>query len=277
MKKRKCISQLLLILTMAGLTVIFLIPLYWTIVMSFDQTVFTEIPTPPRMWPRVVSLSNYQYAFQNVPLIRYTLNTVMISLACTVISLVSGLMSGYAFAKGRFFFKKALFLFILIEMMVPFQTIMIPLYTQYVQWGLIGTYWPIILGYLKYPFGTFLSKQSIESIPDSLREACYIDGGSEWRTFLFIIVPNCGPIIATMCILQIIGSWNSFLWPMIIIKKREMFTLPLGVAMFNSSENVMLLGPRMAVAFLSALPLIVLYLFLQRYIVASVAVSGMKE
>lgn len=267
----------LTVLALLVIAFVFLIPLYWTFIMSIDSTVFTEIPSPPRLLPKVLSLENYTYAFKTVPLLRYVLNTAFVTFCCTVISVSTALMGGYAFAKGRFFLKKFWFIVILAEMMLPFEAIMIPLYMQYVRWGLLGTYLPVILGYLKYPYGLFMSRQNIGALPDSLRESCYIDGGSEWHTFLSVIVPLSKPVIATMCILQIISSWNSFLWPMIVIRNRSMYTVSIGVQMFNATENVLLLGPRMAVAFISALPIVLLYLALQRHIIESIAISGMKD
>lgn len=276
MKRKALIHKILSSVILVIILAVFMIPVYWTFVMSFDETVLSEIPTPPRLLPRVLSTANYDYAFAHADILRYVLNTAMITTICTVISVTTALMCGYAFAKGRFFLKNFWFVFVLAVMMIPFEAIMIPLYIQYTKWGMMGTYLPIILGYFKYPYGIFLSKQNIQAIPDSLREACYIDGGREWRTFVSVIVPLCGPVIATMCILQIIGSWNSFLWPMICIRDRSMYTISIGVQMFNSSETVQLLGPRMALAFISAIPIVIAYLLLQRFIVTSVAVSGIK-
>ena len=277
MKKTGRIQKIVITVIMFCILLLFLIPLYWTLMMSLDADVMTEIPTPPRMWPKTLSLDNYQYAFENVPLLRYIGNTGFLAISCTVISVFTALMCGYAFAKGQFYGKKILFVLVLAVMVVPFESIMIPLYLQYTKWGLIGTYLPIILGYFKYPYGIFLSKQNIQQIPDSLREAAYIDGASEWRTFLTVIIPLTGPTIATMCILQLIASWNSYLWPMIVLRKPSMYTLSIGVQLFNTSENVQLLGPRMAVAFISAIPVVVLFLMLQKYIVGSIATSGMKS
>jgi multiple sugar transport system permease protein len=259
------------------LLAVILIPICWNVAMSLDETVTIVIPKPPRLIPKVLSLRNYQYAFRSIPLMRYCLNTLFLVVVNTFISVAASMMCGYAFAKGKFSLKKFWFVFMLAVMMIPFETIMIPLYLKYVQWGMISTYYPLIFGSFSYAYGTFLAKQNIQALPDSLREATFIDGGSEWRTFVSVIIPLSGPVIATLGILQIIRHWNDFLWPMIILQKPSLYTISIGVSLFNSTENVTYFGPRMAVATLSAIPLVTMYLFLQKYIVASVALSGIKQ
>lgn len=276
MKKMK-IFKAVNILFLSLLLIIILIPIVWNFSMSFDEDVLTSIPNPPRLLPKTPSLRNYIYAFEVVPMGRYFANTIFLAVINTVVSVFFALACGYAFAKGRFALKHFWFLFMLSVMMIPFESIMVPLFLQYRNWGLLDTYWPLILGSFAYPFGAFLARQSIGALPDSLREATFIDGASEWRTFFSIILPLSGPTIATLCILQVISQWNSFLWPLIVIQSNEKFVVTVGVAMFNSQKGVMYFGPRMAVAALSALPLMLMFIFLQKYIVASVALSGLKQ
>lgn len=276
MKKARLFRALnICILTI--LMVVIMIPIVWNFSMAFDEDVLTSIPNPPRLLPKVFSLRNFQYAFEVVPMGRYFTNTIFLTVVNTAISVFFALTCGYAFAKGRFFGKNFWFLFMLAVMMIPFESIMVPLFLQYKGWGMLDSYWPLILGSFAYPFGTFLARQNIAALPDSLREATFIDGASEWRTFFSIILPLSGPVIATLCILQVIAQWNSFLWPLIVIQSNEKRVITVGVAMFNSQKNVMYFGPRMAVAALSALPLMIMFLFLQKYIVASVAMSGIKQ
>lgn len=274
---RKRIFRSINVILLLILLAIVLLPLFWNIMMSFDEDVLTSMPMPPRMWPKVPSLRNFKYAFEVVPLARYFMNTFFITVVNTVLNVFFAITCGYAFAKGKFFLKNFWFVYMLAVMMIPFESIMMPLFLQYRNWGLLGTYWPLILGSFANAFGTFLARQNISALPDSLREATYIDGATEWRTFFSVILPLSGPLIATLSILQVISQWNSFLWPLVTINKNEMYVITVGVAMFNAQKGVMLLGPRMAVATLSALPLIVMFLFLQKYIVASVALSGIKQ
>lgn len=259
------------------LLVIMMIPLVWNISMSFDEDVLTEIPMPPRFIPKTPSLRNYEYAFTSIPLLRYFANTAFLTVVNTCICVFFALCCGYAFAKGKFAGKNFWFIYMLAVMMIPFESIMVPLFLQYQKLGLLNTYWPLILGSFAYPFGLFLARSNISALPDALREATFLDGASEWRTFISVIIPLSGPTIATLCILKVMSEWNSFLWPLIVIQDSEKFVVSVGVALFNAQQGVSYFGPRMAVATLSALPLVIMFLFLQKYIVASVAMSGIKQ
>lgn len=162
-------------------------------------------------------------------------------------------------------------------MMIPFESRMIPLYLQYKEWGLLDTYAPLLFGAGAYVYGIFFARQNIEAIPNSLRESAYIDGASEWKIFFSIIVPLSKPLIATLSILQILSNWNSYLWPLVTIKSQEKQLISVGVSFFNAQQNEVYYGPRMAVAVISAIPLTIMFLFLQKYIVQSIAVSGIKQ
>ena len=134
-----------------------------------------------------------------------------------------------------------------------------------------------LMGACAYVYGIFFARQNIEAIPDSLRESAYIDGASEWRIFLQIIIPLSKPLIATLSILQILSNWNSYLWPLVVIRSSEKQLISVGVSVFNAQQDSIYYGPRMAVAVISAIPLSIMFLFLQKYIVQSVAVSGIKQ
>ena len=274
MKKRKAIWYAVKVVLLLALLAVMMIPICWNIAMSFDEDVLTTIPNPPHLWPQTPSLRNYKYAFEVVPLMRYFANTAFLTVVNTVVSVFFALCCGYAFAKGKFVGKNFWFMFILAVMMIPFESIMVPLFLQYQRMGLLNTYWPLVLGSFAYPFGMFLARQNIAALPDALREATFIDGASEWRTFFSIIIPLSGPVIATLCIMQVMSN---FLWPLIVIQDNKKFVISVGVAMFNAQKGVEYFGPRMAVATLSALPLVIMFLFLQKYIVASVAMSGIKQ
>ncbi len=253
-----------------------LVPLWWAVTLSFDERALTSLPSF-RWWPEKWSLRSYKYAIENIKIVRLYANTVFLTAVNTVISVFFALVSGYAFAKGRFFGKKFWYFFMLAVMMIPFESRMIPLYQQYSNWGMINTYLPLILGNFAYVYGIFFARSNIASIPDELRESAKLDGLGEWGCFLRIILPLCKPVISALCILQVIAQWNSYLWPMIVIRTKDMQTISVGVAFFNASENGMYYGPRLAVACLSAIPLIIIFLFLQKYIVESVALTGIKQ
>lgn len=174
-------------------------------------------------------------------------------------------------------FKKFWFIFILAVMMIPFESRMIPLFLMYRRWGMLDSFAPLILGSFSYVYGIFFARQNIDTIPDSLRESAYIDGAREWTIFLKIIVPLSKPLIATLSILQVLGNWNSYLWPLVVIRTQTKQLISVGVAIFNAQQDSIYYGPRMAVAVVSAIPLTIIFLFLQKYIVQSIAVSGIKQ
>lgn len=272
-EKRRHLVTAVILLVLLG---IILIPLWWAISLSFDANAITDLP--PFSWlPREISMKNYTYAMEMIDLARYYMNTLFIAVVNTVISVFFALLCGYAFAKGRFFGKKFWYFFMLAVMMIPFESRMIPLYLQYSGWGMINTYWPLILGNVAYVYGIFFASQNISALPDSLRESACLDGAGEWRTFFRIILPLCKPVMAALSILQIVAQWNSYLWPMVVIRTSKKQLLSVGVSLFNAQENSIYYGPRMAVAVLSAVPLIIAFLCMQKYIVQSVAVSGIKQ
>lgn len=274
--KAKKIRRNIVIVFLGIFLVIELIPLFWCITLSFDREALSNLPDFSLI-PNEPTLFNYQIAFRSIPLIRYYINTIFLTAVNTLIGVFFALMCGYAFAKGDFVFKRFWFLFMLAVMMIPFESRMVPLFLQYKKWGLINTYIPLIVGNFAYVYGIFFAKQNIEGIPDSLRESAYIDGASEWRIFLQIILPLSKPLIATLSILQILSNWNSYLWPLVILRDQIKQVISVGVAIFNAQQDAIYYGPRMAVAVISAIPLTIAFLFLQKYIVQSIAVSGIKQ
>lgn len=263
-------------IVLAVLLFILLIPLWWAITLSFDGNSITSLPDFA-WWPKNFSLKSYKYAFDRIELLRYYRNTIFVTVVNTGISVFFAMVAGYAFAKGRFWGKKFWYFYMLAVMMIPFETRMIPLYLQYSDWGMIDTYWPLILGHFAYVYGIFFARTNIAALPDSLREAGKIDGMGEWGCFFKIILPLSKPVLATLTILQVIAQWNNYLWPLIVIRSSEKHMISVGVSLFNASETARLYGPRFAVAVLSAVPLVIVFLFLQKYIVESVAVSGIKQ
>lgn len=276
MIKTRRIGQLTLALILILILAVTMFPLIWAIVVSFDRSAMTRIPGFS-LWPEEPSLFAYEYAFRTVNLGRYYFNTIIVTVANTILSVFFAMTCGYAFAKGKMKFKSFWFLFMLAVMIIPFESRLIPLFLQYQRWGMINTFWPLILGAPGYVFGVFFARQNILSIPDSLRESAYIDGAREWPIFLKIILPLCKPVISTLAILQVIGNWNSYLWPLVVLRSRDLHVISVGIAYFNSGENASYYAPRMAVAVLSSVPLIILFLFLQKHIVQSMAMTGIKQ
>ena len=273
--KGKKLSKAVIVLGLLVTLVIILIPIYWAVILSFDAGATTRLPEFS-LTPSEFSLRNYEFAFSQIPLVQLFINTTVVTLLNTFISVFFALTAGYAFAKGQFRFKNFWFVFMLAVMMIPFESRMIPLFILYRDWGMLDTWFPLIFGSFAYVFGTFFARQNIAAIPDELRESAYLDGAGEWKIFFKIIIPLSKPLIATLSILQIIHHWNNYLWPLVTIRTQTRQMLSVGVAMFNSQQDAIIFGPRMAVAVISAIPLIILFLILQKHIVQSIAMSGTK-
>ncbi len=275
MKKKK--YSLYIKTTVLFIILVFIIlPLLWAISLSFDRSAISSLPSFSLI-PHKPSLFNYQAAAKMINLPRYFMNTAIITTINTCIAVFFALMCGFAFAKLQFIGKRFWYVFMLAVMMVPFESRLVPLFLQYRNWGLLNSWIPLILGQFAYVYGAFFARSYINSIPDSLAESVYIDGGSEWRVFFSVIIPLSLPVMSTLAILQIISNWNAYLWPLVVISDYDRQMISVGVALFNSNEYATYYGPRLAVAVLSAIPLIAMYLVLQKHIVASIAVSGIKE
>lgn len=270
------IRRIINIILLAALLLIVLTPVWWAFVLSFDRAATTALPEFSWL-PHEFSTFNYKAASRLIDLPRYYLNTLFITAVNTFVSVFFAMMCGFAFAKGKFWGKKFLYVFMLAVMMVPFESRMVPLFIQYRNWGMLNSWLPLILGQFAYVYGIFFARQNIATIPDSLVESVYLDGGGVWRVFFSIILPLSKPVMATLGILQAIEHWNAYLWPLVVIRDSSKQVISVGVALFNAQQDSVYYGPRMAVAVLSAIPLAIMFLFLQKYIVASVAVSGIKQ
>lgn len=276
MKKSKRLGHFLLMTALSVGSVVMIVPFVWMVLTSFDWGARLNIPFPPRLWPKELSVKTYEAAFTNIPMLKYMLNSMIISIGVIVVSLMSALLSGYAISKLKFKGSMIVLVLALSTMMIPFEMTMIPQYLLFAKIKLLDTYWAFYLPALNYAFGTFLAKSFIDQIPSSLREAAIIDGASELKVFFKIFLPLCIPIIATMVILQFLAVWNDLLWPLLALKTPDKYTIQLGLAMFTYNKAQSLPSIIMAATTVSLIPIITLYLFLQRYILESIALSGVK-
>lgn len=258
-------------------SLVMIIPFIWMVLTSFDWAARLKIPFPPRFWPEEFSLKTYQMAFTNIPMLKYMINSIIVSVGVIVVSLFSAVLSGYAISKLKFKGANIVLLLALSTMMIPFEMTMIPQYLMFAKIKLLDTYWSFFLPALNYAFGTFLAKSFIDQLPGSLREAAIIDGANEFTVFVKVYLPLCIPILATMIILQFLAVWNDLLWPLLALKTPDKYTIQLGLAMFSYNKDLPLPSVIMAATTVSLTPVILLYLFLQRYIVESIALSGVKQ
>ncbi|GIP37172.1 sugar ABC transporter ATP-binding protein [Paenibacillus sp. J31TS4] len=277
-RKRWSTSQIVLFLVLILGSFVMIVPFLWMLVTSFDWAARLTITFPPKLWPEEPTLKTYQIAFTNIKMMRYISNSAVVSAGVIIVSALSALLSGYALSKIRFKGANIVLLLALSTMMIPFEMTMIPQYLLFAKLGLINSYWAFYLPALNYAFGTFLAKAFFDQLPTPLREAAVIDGASEIKVFSRVYLPLCTPIIATMIILLFLGVWNDMLWPLLVLKSSVKYTIQIGLAMFtydngiNKQPSII-----MAATAFSLIPVVVVYLFLQRYIIESIALSGIKQ
>jgi len=254
---------------------IMLLPFFWMIATSLSRKANVSMPRVPTLWPPDPSFFNYWIAAANLPIVRLYFNSLFVVGTTTIGYLLFSSIAGYAFAKGRFPGKTFLFVVFLATLFIPFETRMIPLYLFVRDLHLNNTYWALILPFLAGGFGTFLMRQTISTIPDELIDAARLDGASEFRIFWSIVLPLCKPTLATLAIINVIWRWNDVLWPLLVTSSRDLYTVTQGLALAGKSSGVHV-GVALATAVMAILPVIVAYLILQRYVIRSVASSGIK-
>lgn len=250
-------------------------PLVWMILSSVKPE--GEIRQfPPTLLPEQVTTENYTQLFDSLNFPRFFLNSVVVALAVTVGSVLFSAMVGYALAKIDFPGRRALFVVILGTLMVPGMVTFVPLFVLVANLDLINTYAALILPFLAAPFGVFLMRQFMLDIPDELLDAARVDGASEFRTFFRIVLPQTRPALATLGILTFLGSWNNFLWPLVAVQSADMYTLPVALALYSTGQNTVQYGLLVAGATVIVLPILVVFLFLQRHIVQGISTTGLK-
>lgn len=252
-----------------------LLPFFWMLSTSFKSGggLFTY---PPAWIPKEPTLQWYVQLIKEVNFLLHFRNSVMVSVSITVLSLFINSMAGYAFAKHRFRHRDKLFSFLLATMMVPGQLTMIPVFLLLKKMGLLNSYMGLIVPVSANVFGIFLIRQFMMSIPNDLIESARIDGCSEFRIYWSVVLPLCRPVLATLGIFTFMGSWNDFLWPLIVMVREEGYTLPVALANLNGQHPTDF-GLLMAAAVLVVLPVIVVFIAAQKYVIQGIATTGLKE
>ncbi len=250
-------------------------PFLWMVVSSFKPEAEVRA-VPPTWWPETVTMENYDRLFTQLDFPTYFVNSVIVALAVTIGNMVFCSMLGYALAKLDFPGKKALFVVVLGTLMVPFVVMFVPLFVLTTKMGLSNTLIGMILPFLAGPFGVFLMRQYIQTLPDELIQAARIDGAGELRIFFSVMLPLCGPALATLGILTFLGSWNNFLWPLVVAQTEDKYTLPVALALYAVGQNATQYGLLLAGSVVVVLPVLALFLLLQRHIMQGVAMTGIK-
>lgn len=276
--KKNMRGEIIRFLILAVIVLIFLYPFAFMILKSLDEMANYGLKVPPSLIPEKFGFKNYITSVKIVPIFTYYMNTIYITLWAVFVHLTTSVMAGYAISKGKLRKKNLWLIFILSTMMIPGEAILLTRFLMFKDLGLVNTYLGLILPTLSYPFGVFLSKQYFDGLPSSLGEAAKIDGANEWQIFTRIYIPLTKPVLATLTILTVMEEWNSLMWPLLILTKSKMFTISLGIAFFSIGElNRPIVGNSLAVATMAIFPVIIVFLFLQKYIIQSIAVSGLKQ
>ena len=260
---------------MAGGLFLVVVPFLWMLVSSFKPEQEVRA-VPPTWWPETVTLDNYRILFSKLDFPTYFMNSAIVAIAVTVGNLLFCSMLGYALAKLDFPGKRALFVIVLGTLMVPGVVTFVPLFVLTTKMGLSNTLIGMILPFLAAPFGVFLMRQYILALPDELIQAARIDGAGEIRIFTSVIMPLCGPALATLGILTFLGSWNNFLWPLVVAQTEDKYTLPVALALSAVGQNATKYGLLLAGSVVVVIPVLAIFLLLQRHIMQGIAMTGIK-
>jgi len=231
---------------------------------------------PPQFIPLRPTLTNFSQVFATAPFGRFFLNSLFVSIMATVSILFTSLLAGFVFAKYSFPGRNLLFILILATAIVPLQTYMIPLYLMMQRLRLVNTYWGLVAPRLIMSYGIFFMRQNIQaSLPDELIDAARIDGCSEWRIFVQIVVPLMRPAIGALGIFAFMAAWTDFIWPLLITSSRDLWTMELGLGMFQHKFTVEY-GAVCAGSVISVLPILIVFLILRRSIIRGITLTGLK-
>jgi multiple sugar transport system permease protein len=257
-----------------GAAVVAVFPLLWMLSVSLMAP--GEASTfPPPLVPARATLGNYRELFAHAGIGRYLANSVFLTAAVTSVSVVFNVAAGYAFAKLRFAGRDRIFKLLLGALVIPSQVAMVPLFLLLKHLGLVNSYGGVIVPAMAGIFGIFLVRQYALSIPDDLIEAARIDGASEFRIFRSVVVPLLKPIIVTLAVFTLLGTWNDFMWPLIVLTDKDLYTLPVALASL-SREHVQDNELMMAGAVVTTLPVLVVFVALQRHYVHGLMVGSVK-
>ncbi|HWT81496.1 MAG TPA: carbohydrate ABC transporter permease [Candidatus Methylomirabilis sp.] len=261
---------LLILIALIGL-----LPYYW-MVSSSVKTPANMFAVPPQWIPHPINWGAYGEAWRAQDFTRYFLNSTLVSVAITAGNLLLASLAGYSLSKFRYAGRGVLFLLILSTMMLPLEVTMVPLFLIVKKLDWPNTYAGLIVPFLVEGFGVFLMRQYLQSIPNELIEAARIDGASEFRIYAQIVMPLCKPALAALGVFTFREAWDMYIWPLIIVTKDSLRTLPLGISLFMSSFGTAW-DQLMAVAAIGTLPMVLLFFFLQRSFIQGIAISGLKE
>lgn len=273
-EKKQVADRILIYVLLAIGAGTMLIPFFWMVSTSL-KTPGETVAMPPVWIPTEWKFENYTQALAAAPFGRYFWNSILVTSLSTIGELLTTIMAAFAFAKLQFYGKNVLFVILIGTMMVPGELLIIPNFVTLSNMGLINTYAALIVPYLASVFSVFMLKQNFETIPNELHYAAKVDGCGDFRFLWTVMVPLAKSSVVAVTILKIIGSWNAFMWPLIVTNDQMLRTLPVGLQAFTTEAGTQY-ELLMAASTIVVLPMIVLYLFLQKYIIMGISRSGLK-
>jgi multiple sugar transport system permease protein len=249
-------------------------PIYWMIVTALTPN-SDLVAGVAGYWPHHFDVANFVNAWDAQPWGRWFINTVLVSAASVVITVPTNILAGYAFAKLSFPGKNFIFILLLATLMVPIQVTMVPTFRITVDLHLFDSLWGVIIPGVATAFGIFLSRQFMMSVPNELLAAARVDGASHLTTFVRVVLPLCKPLVAVLVLFNIMYRWNDFAWPLIILKTPAKYTLPVGL-LYLQGQYTVNYSQMLGMALLTILPMLAIFIFLQRYFVQGLLRSGIK-
>lgn len=272
--KKEKLARIPILVIFIFMAAAMLIPIIWLLFGAFKPD--TEIISyPPTFFPENFTLKNFVKCMQRIDILQYMKNSIIFSVGTTIPALLINTMAGYAFARYEFKGKNIIFMIFLATMMIPFQVIMIPEFLEIHMFGMYDTYWGLIVPKIASAYWIFMMRSAFAGLPKELEEAARIDGLNEFGIYGRIMMPLIKPAMVTMIILCINGNWNDLLWPLIMTSTSSMRTLANGLAMFVGVRTIEY-GAAFAGAAISLIPMLLLYIFGQKYFVEGQATSGLK-
>jgi len=264
------ICYTVLIIFAAGM----IVPFVWMALSTFKPQ--NELMVfPPKFLPENPTLDNYKQVLTTIPFGKFYLNSIFVTTVSVLLVLFTSSLAGFAFAKYEFKGKNIIFKTLLSAMMIPFPVTIIPLYIMIYSLGLVDSYFALIVTGSVSIFGTFLMRQFIIGIPSDLIDAARIDGCSDWMIYVKIILPNIKPVLSALAIFSFMRVWNAFLWPLLVVNDNRHRTVQLGIQYFTQQYGD-LIHLQITAAAMAVIPIIILYLFLQKQFIKGITMTGIK-
>jgi ABC-type glycerol-3-phosphate transport system permease component len=261
-----------------AITLFMFFPIYWMLITALKTSSELRMAVPS-FWPEKLMWENFASAFKAIPFYRFTVNTVIQTVGIVFLQINIGIMAAYAFSKGTFPGRDALFVLVLAALIVPEQVVFVPIYVMLSKIGWINTYYALIIPHAASAYGIFLLRQMFRSINNDVIEAAKVDGASRLQVLYRILTPMAMPTVATLTVISFIHSWNAYFWPLVMTNSNKMRVLTVGISMMRDSiagDEALNMHLLMSASILVILPIVIMFVFAQKYIVAAMANSTFK-